>query len=250
MGRTASIYLLFWFLAFGGAGPMMACLMARELNLKGVIVPPTPGVLSALGGLVADIRNDFIRTLYSDLDAMLADSLATTSHALSQQAQQWLEREHGALPFTLQFSTDMRYRGQSFEIEVPLETDWLNQANIAAIHAAFDSRHQQLFSHSDPAAGVQIINLRLVIVSPTAKPQFRKLAAATGSPHIVKQVDAWIDGQQHRVDLVLRKDLRAGHRLTGPVIVAQDDCTTCVPPEMDIEVDEFGNLLITARGNN
>ena len=236
----------FWFLAFGGAGPMMGCFLARELNMKGVIVPPTPGVLSALGGLVADIRNDFIRTLYSDLDAMLADSLTTEADALSQRARHWLSEQHGAhMPFTLHYSADMRYRGQSFEIEVALEPEWLTQANVSALHAAFDRQHQQLFGHFDASAPVQIINLRLVIASPTPKPTLNTLATASAPVEVSKQVSAWIDGAPHQVDVVLRASLLAGHHLFGPVIIAQDDCTTCVPPGMQVDVDNFGNLLIT-----
>ncbi|TLV15658.1 hydantoinase/oxoprolinase family protein [Klebsiella indica] len=237
----------FWFLAFGGAGPMMGCFLARELNMKGVIVPPTPGVLSALGGLVADIRNDFIRTLYGELDANLADSLATEAEALNQQARRWLHEQHGVeMPFTLHYSADMRYRGQSFEIEVALEEAWLTQANVNALHAAFDRQHQQMFGHSDVSAPVQIINLRLVIVSPTPKPALNRVPAASGPVVAAKQTHVWIDGAQHQVDVVARATLGAGHQLTGPVIIAQDDCTTCVPPQMQVRVDEFGNLLITS----
>ncbi|KGT90693.1 hydantoinase/oxoprolinase family protein [Enterobacter cancerogenus] len=236
----------FWFLAFGGAGPMMGCFLARELNMKGVIVPPTPGVLSALGGLVADIRNDFIRTLYSDLDATLADALATEAEGLSQRARGWLCEQHGTdMPFTLHYSADMRYRGQSFEIEVALQSEWLAQANVAALHEAFDRQHQQLFGHCDANAPVQIINLRLVIASPTPKPTLNILPDATEPVAVAKRVSAWIDGASHQVDVVVRASLRAGHHLNGPVIIAQDDCTTCVPPQMQVDVDTFGNLLIT-----
>lgn len=237
----------FWFMAFGGAGPMMGCFLARELNMKGVIVPPTPGVLSALGGLVADIRNDFIRTLYGDLTPALADTLASEAEALQQRACGWLTQEHGSdMPYSLQFSADMRYRGQSFEIDVPLEANWLTQADFTALHDAFDRQHQQLFGHCDPAAPVQLINLRLVIASPTPKPVINPLAPATEPVPVLKQTRAWIDGDWHQVDLVLRSVLRAGHQLSGPVIIAQDDCTTCVPPGMGVTVDSFGNLLITA----
>jgi len=237
----------FWFLAFGGAGPMMGCFLARELNMKGVIVPPTPGVLSALGGLVADIRNDFIRTLYSDLTASLADTLASEADALQQRACGWLTQEHGSdMPYSLQFSADMRYRGQSFEIDVPLEASWLTQADFTALHDAFDRQHQQLFGHSDPQAPVQLINLRLVIASPTPKPVINRLAPATEPAPVLKQIRAWIDGDWRQVDLVLRSVLRAGHQLSGPVIIVQDDATTCVPPGMGVTVDSFGNLLITA----
>ena len=238
----------FWFLAFGGAGPMMGCFLARELNMKGVIVPPTPGVLSASGGLVADIRNDFIRTLYGDLTPALADTLASEAEALQQRACGWLTQEHGSgMPYSLQFSADMRYHGQSFEIDVPLEASWLTQADFTALHDAFDRQHQQLFGHSDPQAPVQLINLRLVIASPTPKPMINRLATATEPVPVLKQTDAWIDGAWHQVDVVLRTVLLAGHQLRGPVIIAQNDCTTCVPPGMGVTVDSFGNLLITAN---
>jgi N-methylhydantoinase A len=141
----------------------------------------------------------------------------------------------------------MRYRGQSFEIDVPLEANWLAQADFTALHDAFDRQHQQLFGHCDPQAPVQLINLRLVIASPTPKPVINPLAPATEPVPVLKQTRAWIDGGWHQVDLVLRSALRAGHQLSGPVIIAQDDCTTCVPPGMGVTVDSFGNLLITAN---
>jgi N-methylhydantoinase A len=141
----------------------------------------------------------------------------------------------------------MRYHGQSFEIDVPLEASWLTQADFTALHDAFDRQHQQLFGHSDPQAPVQLINLRLVIASPTPKPVINRLATATEPVPVLKQTDAWIDGAWHQVDVVLRTVLLAGHQLRGPVIIAQNDCTTCVPPGMGVTVDSFGNLLITAN---
>lgn len=236
----------FYFLAFGGAGPMMGCFLARELNMKGVVVPMTPGVLSALGGLVADVKNDFIRTLYGDLDGAMTAALAGYADALRQQAEGWLASEYGdGLPYTLHYSADMRYRGQSFEIEVPLQPQWLQQGDASAIHQAFDAAHQRLFGHCDEHAPAQLINLRLVLASPTPKPQFATLPRAETPPAAVKQTPVWIDGQYWQADVFKRDTLRAGHRFAGPAIVAQDDCTTCVPPGMAVNVDDFGNLIIT-----
>ncbi|PRD13303.1 hydantoinase/oxoprolinase family protein [Pantoea coffeiphila] len=236
----------FYFLAFGGAGPMMGCFLARELKLKGVVVPPTPGVLSALGGLVADIKNDFINTLYCDLNPAASAALHDASGVLRDEAEGWLQREYGGdLPYRLSFSADMRYRGQSFEIDVALEEEWLRAGNLAAIRQAFDAHHTRLFGHHDEHAAVQLINLRLVLSSPTPKPQMNLLAAAEGPVQVLRQVEAWIDGRWWQVDVVSRSALAAGHQLTGPVIVAQDDCTTCVPPQMQVDVDRFGNLIIT-----
>lgn len=236
----------FYFLAFGGAGPMMGCFLARELKLKGVVVPPTPGVLSALGGLVADIKNDFINTLYCELTPAAIMDLHDASGVLRDEAEGWLQREYGGdLPYRLSFSADMRYRGQSFEIDVALEEEWLRAGDLAAIRQAFDAHHTRLFGHHDEHAAVQLINLRLVLSSPTPKPQMKLLAAADGPVLVLSQVEAWIDGRWWQVDVVSRSALAAGHRLTGPVIVAQDDCTTCVPPQMQVDVDRFGNLIIT-----
>lgn len=241
----------FYFLAFGGAGPMMGCYLARELNMKGVVVPPTPGVLSALGGLVADLKNDFIRTLYRDFTADCLDELTQAAAALQHDAEGWLHREHGAdLPYRLQFSADMRYRGQSFEIEVPLEshllsTDALAGDSLAAIGEAFNQQHLKIFGHSDARAAMQIINLRLVISSPTARPDLQKLAYSEAAVVPQSVVSAWVDGAQREVAVVRRDRLLAGQSLNGPAIIAQDDCTTCVPTGMRVEVDTFGNLIIT-----
>lgn len=238
----------FYFLAFGGAGPMMGCFLARELKLKGVVVPPTPGVLSALGGLVADIKNDFIRTLYCDLTVAVSDRLQQNAQQLRTEAEAWLAREYGAdLPYELSFSADMRYRGQSFEIDVVLQQSWLLEGDLAAIRHAFDAHHTRLFGHHDAEAAVQLINLRLVLSSPTPKPRLTTLAAAEGPVPVLRQVEAWIDGRWWQLDVVSRSALFAGHQLTGPVIIAQDDCTTCVPPQMQVDVDHYGNLIITPQ---
>lgn len=241
----------FYFLAFGGAGPMMGCYLARELTMKGVIVPPTPGVLSALGGLVADLKNDFIRTLYRDFTADCLEELAVAADSLQRDAEEWLRREHGAdLPYRLQFSADMRYRGQSFEIEVALEPEWLTKKradtqSLAAIGEAFNQQHLKLFGHSDAQAAMQIINLRLVITSPTARPDLQMLPQSSADVIPQTTVSAWVDGAQREVMVVRRDQLLAGQRFNGPAIVAQDDCTTCVPTGMQVNVDAFGNLIIT-----
>ncbi len=240
----------FHFLAFGGAGPMMACFLARELNMKGVVVPPTPGVLSALGGLVADLKNDFIRTLYRDVSPELTAELLDAAEVLSREARAWLDREHGAdLPHRLSFSSDMRYRGQSFEIEVPLESEWVRQGDLVAIRAAFDAQHERIFGHADRGAPVQMINLRLVIASPTAKPSLPPIAAGTGSPAPRSEVACHLDGSSLKVPLYRREDFLAGQTIAGPAIIAQDDTTTCVPPGLRVDIDSFGNLVITPVSN-
>ena len=105
-------------LAFGGAGPMLGCFLARELGMREILVPPTPGVLSALGGLIADLKSDFISTVYVELGPDSEQQIGQAYHALEARAEDWLRGDQGyAGEFTLARSAELRYRGQSFEID-------------------------------------------------------------------------------------------------------------------------------------
>jgi N-methylhydantoinase A len=236
----------FRLLAFGGAGPMLACFLARELNAAGVVVPPTPGVLSALGGLVADLRSDVIRTLYvtlaSGAEAVLRDALA----AMRRDALAWLTQDQG---FTgvprLTVSAEMRYRGQSFEVDTPLDAAWVEAGDLESIRAAFHARHEALYGHADPGEVVQMVSLRLVVAGETPKPELPRIAEALGPAEPRALLEAYLDGAWRPVPLYARETLRAGHRFAGPAIVAQPDSTTCIPAGFGVVVDAFGNLVIT-----
>ncbi|MEO0821531.1 MAG: hydantoinase/oxoprolinase family protein, partial [Pseudomonadota bacterium] len=154
----------FSFLAFGGAGPMAGCLLARELGVAEIVVPPTPGVLSAYGGLIADIRNDFIRTVLTDVDGPGLSRLAPVAEALQAEALHWLRTEQGfAGEARLIWSADMRYRGQSYEIETAIDRGALERADTDAIADAFHTAHHRAYDHSDREAETQIVNLRVVV---------------------------------------------------------------------------------------
>ena len=238
----------FYFLAFGGAGPMIACFLSRELNMKGVIVPPTPGVLSALGGLIADLRSDFIKTLYDDLRPGLERELQSAFAELEARALHWLRDEQGySGEPQITCSADMRYRGQSFEIEAPLRSDWIETGDLAAIADSFHDRHQQLFDHSDRTAPVQIISLKLVISGVTPKPTSVRHDRRAGAPQQQRRVPVYLEGAERTVPLYNRADLFCGAKFSGPAIVAQADCTTCIPFGFDVEVDEFANLIIASK---
>ncbi|WP_233253351.1 hydantoinase/oxoprolinase family protein [Paracoccus binzhouensis] len=233
----------FHLFAFGGAGAMLACFLARELGTKGVVVPPTPGVVSALGGLIADLRNDFIRTLYVDVDAAGAAALAAPLAELRATALDWL---HGRQGFRgkarITLSADIRYAGQAYEIETPLDPEALD---AEALRAAFHAAHRRFHGHADASAPVQLINLRLVIAGATPKPALPEIARAAGPAVPVVEVTGWFGGRGLATPVHRRGDLRAGHRFAGPAIIGQEDTTTVVPPGFAVEVDRFGNLVIT-----
>jgi N-methylhydantoinase A len=232
-------------LGFGGAGPMMACFLARDLGMKEVVVPPTPGVLSALGGLIADLKNDFLTTVYLDLNVAAGDTIRTAFSALEARALTWLrqdQRYDGA--YQLAYSAEIRYRGQSFEIDTALDAGTVAAADHAAIAEAFHTAHERVYGHADRAAPLQVIAIRLVISGTTAKPALTRQPLQPGPANEIGRADVWIDGAMRSAALFSRATLLAGQTFSGPAVVMQDDCTTVVPPGFGVRVDEHTNLRI------
>lgn len=235
-------------IAFGGAGPMLACWLARELGMREVIVPRVPGVLSAFGGLIADIKNDFIRTVYLDLDEAAVEPLRDGFGDLARQAMRWIREDQGFEEDVAMYpSADIRYRGQSYEIDTPLEAIWIEEGDLQAIGGAFHRLHEQVYEHADEDAELQIINLRLIVTGQPAKPAFAPAVKATGPLRPGARVEVFHDGARHLADVHARADMAAGHRFDGPAIVTQDDCTTCVLGGYSGAVDDAGNLILRVR---
>ena len=232
-------------IAFGGAGPMLACWVARELGMREVVVPRVPGVLSAFGGLIADIKNDFIRTVYLDLDKTALESMRQGFGDLARQAMRWIREEQGFEEDVAMFpSADIRYRGQSYEIDTPLEAQWIEEGDIEAIAGAFHDTHERIYEHADRQAELQIINLRLVVTGQPPKPVFASVPKADGPLVAGRRVEVFLDGSTQGADVFARTDMAAGHELFGPAIVTQDDCTTCVLSGYTGTVDDAGNLIL------
>ncbi len=232
-------------LAFGGAGPMIACFLARDLGMPEVIVPPTPGVLSALGGLIADLKNDFLTTIYADLDAAAAVAMRDAFAELRRRALHWLRHDQSFDgPHQLAYAADIRYRGQSFEIETLLDADMIAAADLEGICNAFHDAHERVYGHADRAAPLQVIAVRLIITGATAKPTTPRFALQPGPAQDCGQARVWLDGAWRSAALFQRSALLAGQYFAGPAVVMQDDCTTVVPPGFVCRVDEYTNLRI------
>lgn len=240
----------FSLLPFGGAGPMLACYFARALGMEEIVVPTAPGVLSALGGLIADTKNDFVKTTYYDLDAAALAQLGDDVRALDAAARSWIIEQIGDdSGASVVVSADMRYKGQSFEIDTPLDMAWLTGAEIAPLADAFHREHARLYGHSDAAAKIQVVALRLVITAATPKPALRKIPACQPEqrvPASAGTIRVFMDGASHDAALYYRKDLLASQQLAGPAVIAQDDCTTSVLPGYRGRIDDYGNLILTS----
>ncbi len=239
----------FCLLPFGGAGPMLGALLARELGMRQVLVPATPGVLSALGGLISEIRNDFLETTYADLDAASMPKLLESFGRLEAEAMRWIKDEqHFAGPVVLQPSAEMRYRGQSYELTVPFDRAWVAAGDMAAMAEAFHAAHERIYGHADRKAPIQAIALSMTVSGAVPPPKFPEQDRVTDTPAPLRSVEIYLDGAKRTAPLYARKALRHGHALVGPAIVLADDSTTIIPPGMQGAVDRFANLMLTPIG--
>lgn len=236
----------FTLMPFGGAGPMLGCFLARELGIGTVLVPRRPGIVCALGGLIADVKSDFIRTVFLDAEPTASPTIRDVFADLRHDAEAWLRDDHAyAGPAIVTHSADMRYQGQSFEIEVAFEEAWVASGDLAAMREAFHCQHLALYDFDDPAAEIQIVNLRLVIAGAAERPVMVATPPAEGEAVPEREVEVWLDGALRHVPLYLRAALEHGHRISGPTIVVQEDTTVCVPGGFSGTVDGYLNLHLT-----
>lgn len=236
----------FSLLAFGGAGPMMACFLARELGMKHVLVPSSPGVISALGGLIADMKNDFIQTLYMELNDRALTSLTSAFRELEERARVWLAPYEAQVESSqVVLSADMHYKGQSFEIEVPIDAAWIASGDIEAIKSAFHRQHELLYGLKDEASRIHLVSARLVILGHTPKPSLATLEPGEKSPEAAATIRVWLDGDWMDIPVYRRTDFFADTRFAGPCVIVQSDTTTCIPPGYTGRVDHVGGLHLT-----
>ena len=231
--------------AFGGAGPMMACFLAAELGVGHVVIPTTPGALSALGGLIADIKCDFIKTVYLDVELNAVAKIKDGFKALESDAERWLRTEQGYHgEAKLIYTADMRYRGQSYEIESEFTAKDIVDGRVEAMANAFHQAHEAIYGHADRKAPVQIINLRLVIIGSSPKPEFMPVAHVGGEAEPARQIQVYLEGRHLQVPLFMREALMPGQTFAGPAVIAQSDTTTSVPEGFVGLIDAYGHIVL------
>jgi N-methylhydantoinase A len=230
----------FTLLAYGGAGPTHAFYLAREVGFDRVLVPAVPGTFCALGCLMADVRADFVRTVYAPLEELSDERLASAFDELRAEAERWVAEERFGAATTIGYAADMRYRGQSYEIAVALpEPDGGFRARVVE---AFTETYERIYGYSDRSAPVELVNARAHVVGATPKPRLAASAGGGGAdPHAHRRVR--FEGAHHDAAVYERGDLLPGETLAGPAIVLQYDTTTFVPPGARLEVDRVGNLV-------
>ncbi|MEU7739992.1 hydantoinase/oxoprolinase family protein [Nonomuraea sp. NPDC049158] len=231
---------LFTLVPFGGAGPTHAAMLAEEVGITHIVVPPTAATFCALGAAGADLRRDFARSLRRRLDPASAARLADVLGELSGQARAWLaEQSATGAASSLSYSADMRYSGQAYELRVALDP---GRFEVEAISEAFHAEHERLYGFRDQHAPIELGTARLGVVGPVADLPSATVPPGTGrpAPHGRRQV--LLAGAWHAADVHLRTALGVGDAFDGPAIVEQDDTTVVVPPGWSGDVDGAGNL--------
>jgi N-methylhydantoinase A len=230
----------FTLMAFGGAGPLHACEVAERLSIPRVLIPRYPGVLCALGLLVADVRLDYSAAILHPADDSLPALLTESLSGLVARAAADLERE--AVPESARALTaqvEMRYQGQAYELSVPLDSAPQTGALIESFHQA----HERAYGHALRGRVVEVVTLRLVATGQTEKPLFE--AAPIDHEQPARPLD-------HRPDGVARYDrdaLRPGDTLDGPALIFQLDSTTWLPAGWSARVDGYGNLIAQTQAD-
>ena len=231
--------------AFGGAGPLHACDLAEALGIPRVVVPPHPGVLSALGMLAADVMKDYSRTVMWPLPEPLGEAFSRQLAAGFRDlaARGWQEMaDEGVSRQRVQVlpALDMRYSGQSFELVVPFD-DLSTSDLMGRFHAA----HKERFGYSMPGEPVEIVNLRMKLLGAVQRPSLPREAPSGPDPTaaLLGERTVWFN-QPLPSPVYERERLHAGNVIVGPAIITQLDATTVVNPGWTGRVDPIGSLIV------
>jgi N-methylhydantoinase A len=242
----------FALISFGGAGPLHSAELADEMDMPESIIPYAPGVNSAIGLLAADYRNDYVETYLQPLQEADFDEIERLYEGMITEATNDLRQqdlEESAVNFVPELQ--MRYRGQGYNLDVPLDIETLSSgAAVDTIRESFSQRHKREYGFARPEEDVQIVNLTLSAIGDTSQSDL-EMGDTTGdtTPEPFMHRDVYFDGEWHDTPIFERTSLPVGVQKRGPVVVEQQDSTTVVPPGFGLTVDESYNLVIERNGD-
>ncbi|MFT4922568.1 MAG: N-methylhydantoinase A, partial [Haloarculaceae archaeon] len=236
----------FALVAYGGAGPLHATALAEALDIPRVVVPRTAGVLSALGLLISDVLYDYSVSRVRSLDEVSADALAETVAEFRERGRERLADE-GLAESRVQFepSVDLRYRGQSFELSVPVPDGNLDRGTLATVRERFHDRHRQRYGHADPEESVELVTVRVrargVVETPDLHPE-----PTEGSVADARRETRGVsfEGESTETPIYDRAALPTGGTVEGPAVVEGSESTALIRPRQTAAIDEYGSLVV------
>jgi N-methylhydantoinase A len=240
----------FTLVAYGGAGPLHAAMVARELRIARVVVPRAPGHFSAYGMLVAELRRDFVRTWFTPLAEASFPAIEDIYAEMERRGREAVGRsEVPVAGIAVERSADMRYVGQEHAVTVELPLELFQAEDRDGIKTRFDAVHATRYGYSAPGENAEIVSLRSAITGLLRKPTFEPIAAGEAAPPpgafrgnravYFAEVRRPVDTPSYD-----RASLLAGNRIAGPALVEEYASTTVVHPGDVVTVDAFGDLVI------
>jgi N-methylhydantoinase A len=236
--------------AFGGSGALLACRLVDILGVRGVVVPPNPGNVSAFGLLTVDVRNDYVQTYVRRHDRIDVRRVGTLLGELQASAAEALRTEgFQASEQVFKRSADLRYFGQAYEVRVPVPDGHFTTEAAETVVEAFHAAHEAMYGYSfrdDERQAVEWVNLRVTGIGPIRRPEIAELPTRSeGQPEPTGARPVWFDDDPVETTIYARRTLMRGDRIHGPAIVEEYGSTVPVHPGFVCAVDRWGNLLLT-----
>lgn len=244
----------FVLMAFGGAGPLHAARLARELEIRRVLVPRNPGILCAMGLLLSDARTHFAKGCLLRLESVDHAALATHFQVLEQKAQAWFDGEGiGAGQRQVKRLVDARYAGQAHELLIEGPAGEINESWLVQVRETFEREHRQVYGFDAGDEPIHLVALRIEASGEVDKAVLAQQPLATGTAETARsgERDVWYPETCGFVSTPLydRERLGHGHSLNGPAIIEQMDSTTLVLEGQRATVDAYLNILIEEQGS-
>jgi N-methylhydantoinase A len=233
-------------IAYGGAGPLHASAIAREIGMSRVIVPRSPGHFCAFGMLHSDLRYDLVRTWFMRLDDARFEDIAGAFEALAAEGRRALERSRVKTGrVAVGHAVDMRYVGQEHPVTVQLPGKAVRSRDRDAVKALFDAEHLRRYGTNAPSERAEIVSLLVTVSGLMNKPPLARIArGGIARARARRKVYFAEGGKAVATPVYARDELRAGNRISGPALVEEEASTTVLLPGDRLRVDAFGNLDI------
>lgn len=243
----------FVLVGFGGAGPMFACDIALEMDIPTVLIPPHPGITSAVGLLTTDLSYEYVRTIFSPIQDVDRKRLQTIFEELEAEALAQLKAD-GATEDTIVLVryADCRYVGQGYELRIPASSAEIDEHWIERTMNDFHQAHERQYFHRFDAP-VELINVRVVGISKEPDVKWEAIPEGNADPSgaLIGTSDVWFweddRPSRHATKIYQREKLLANNEISGPAIIEQFDSTTVIPPAMTARIDRWGNIIMTHK---
>jgi N-methylhydantoinase A len=245
-GLDAADFALF---AYGGAGPLHAAMVARELRIGKVVVPRAPGHFSAYGMLMADLRRDFVYTWFTPLAKASFSDMESLYQDMERRGRAGISHAHVDLQeIVVSRGADMRYVGQEHAVSVELPTELFAAEDRDGIKSCFDAVHETRYGYASPGEPAEIVSLRCAVVGLMKKPRQQTMAAGAAKPPAKafrgNRLVYFADSGFVETPTYDRAELVASNTINGPALIEEYASTTVVHPGDSLDVDGLGNLII------